>query len=361
MSRDTLAALAVGLVMVCAGSAGAQQIDPAAQAPAVQPATPVAPAAPPVTPSIDREAFDRWLAEVRKDALSRGIKADTLDRALTGLEPAPQVLERDRQQAEFTLDLKAYLKRRLTPETLRSARRLQKKYLNMAERVARTYGVSPRVQIAVWALESNFGRFSGVRPSLPTLATLAFDGRRAELFRGELLDALTILDRGDIELEHLRGSWAGALGQVQFLPSSYLAWAVDFDKDGRRDIWRSLPDVFASIANYLHGHGWAADGRWGYEVKVPEAASAAIAAVPQRTSGCRAVRDLSEPKTIAEWKAIGVVATKKTLPESTRPASLLRLDDRVWLVTESYEALLAYNCAHTYAISVATLADKLPK
>jgi peptidoglycan lytic transglycosylase B len=322
----------------------------------------LAQSAPSDPPSIDRAAFDQWVVTLRQDAVARGIKQETLDKAFTGLEPVPQVLERDRQQAEFTLDLDQYLRRRLTPDIVRTAKRQAAANHKLTARVAKSYGVEPRFQIAVWGLESNFGRFAGVRPSVPTLATLAFDGRRAGLFRGELLDALTIVDQGGIELDKLKGSWAGALGQVQFLPSSYLSWAVDFDEDGKRDIWGSLPDVLASIANYLKGHGWRNGVPYGYRVKVPESAAAQVSAVAQRGSGCRAVRDLSEPRGVDEWKAMGIVLKDgKALPSSARPASLLRIDERTWLVTENYEALLAYNCAHTYALSVVALAERLPR
>jgi membrane-bound lytic murein transglycosylase B len=306
-------------------------------------------------------SFTDWLQAVRTDALARGIKPSTLDIALTGLEPVPVVLERDRQQAEFTLDLSAYLRRRLGPDTMRTARRQLKEHTSLTQRVAAAYGVEPRVQVAVWGLESNFGRFSGVRPVIPSLATLAYDDRRRGLFRSELLDALAILDSGDMQHDELKGSWAGAMGQTQFLPSSYLSWAVDFDKDGRRNIWSSEPDVFASIANYLRGHGWVKGVRWGYAVTVPARAAAQVSAVPLRASGCRAVRDLSEPRSLKEWKALGVAAARGAapVPSSPRPASLLRIDNKAWLVTSNYEALLGYNCAHTYALSVATLADRL--
>jgi membrane-bound lytic murein transglycosylase B len=306
-------------------------------------------------------SFGEWLQTVRADALARGIKPSTLDIALTDLAPVDIVLERDRQQAEFTLDLSAYLRRRLAPETVRTARHRLKDRASLTQRVAAAYGVEPRVQIAVWGLESNFGRFSGVRPVIPSLATLAYDDRRRGLFRGELLDALTILDTGDMQYEELRGSWAGAMGQTQFLPSSYLSWAVDFDKDGRRNIWSSEPDVFASIANYLRGHGWVKGVRWGYAVAVPSRAAARVAEVPLRASGCRAVRDLSEPRSLKEWKALGITPARgaTAVPSSTRQASLLRIDNKAWLVTGNYEALLGYNCAHTYALSVATLADRL--
>jgi membrane-bound lytic murein transglycosylase B len=333
---------------------------PTAPALAQSPATPADATPSAAAGASDTAAFATWLDTVRRDALDRGIKPATLDMALTGLAPVARVLERDRQQAEFTLDLTTYLKRRLTPDLIRYARRQVRQHASLTKRVAAAYGVEPTVQIAVWGLESNFGRFSGVRPVVPTLATLAYDDRRRGLFRGELLDALGILDAGDIQLDQLLGSWAGAMGQVQFLPSSYLTWAVDFDKDGRRNIWSSEPDIFASIANYLHGNGWERGVRWGYPVTVPTAAASKIMEVPMRMSGCRAVRDLSEPRPLKEWKRRGVKPARgTTLPASTRMASLLRIDGKAWLVTTNYEAVLAYNCAHTYALSVTTLADRL--
>src|SRR4029453_17050822 len=237
--------------------------------------------------------FDVWLAEVRSEAETRGIRAEVLDRALTGLEPGAQILERDRPQAEFSFTLDGYLKRRLTPSTLRTARAMYKKHRALVTRVGRTDGVDPRLLISVWGLESNFGRFAGVRPTIPTLATLAYDARRGAMFRSELLNALEILNRGDIELERLKGSWAGALGQPQFMPSSYLRYAQDFDGDGRRDIWASSPDVFASVAYYLQQRGWKKGQLWGHEVIVPDGVKEKLEDLPRRTEGCRARREMS--------------------------------------------------------------------
>ena len=161
----------------------------------------------------------------------------------------------------------------------------------------------------------------------------------------------------------MKGSWAGALGQAQFLPSSYLAFAVDFDKDGKRDIWDSLPDVLASIANYLKGHGWTPGMPWGYSVTVPRAATDAIQSIGLRADGCRASRELERrPQPMKQWRPIGLhAADGRPLPKSSFDASLLAVGVRAWLVTTNYEALLAYNCAHTYALSVATLASKIAK
>jgi membrane-bound lytic murein transglycosylase B len=226
--------------------------------------------------------------------------------------------------------------------------------------VSKRYGVAPQILVAVWGLESNFGRFAGVRPTIPTLATLAYDPRRSALFRAELFNALEILNRGDIELTRLKGSWAGALGQPQFLPSSYLQYAQDFDDDGRRDIWASMPDVFASIAYYLQQHGWTDGVRWGREVRITPAARDAALELPRRDTGCRAVRLMTDPRPLHEWMPLGFrTMSRAPLPNSVVPASLVIAGARSFLVYANYEALLGYNCAHSYALSVGLLADRL--
>ena len=311
-------------------------------------------------PPLPLPTFEVWLAEVRAEAVARGIRAEVLDEALTGIEPLPQVLERDRVQAEFTLDLDGYLKRRLTVTTVRTAQQMYKRHRPLVQKIAKTYGIDPRLLISIWGLESNFGRFAGVRPTVPTLATLAYDTRRGTMFRNELFNALEILNRGDIELERLKGSWAGALGQPQFMPSSYLRYAQDFDGDGRRDIWTSHADVFASIAYYLQQHGWHRDVAWGREVAVPPGIATMLDGLPRRTEGCRARRSMSIPQSLDHWRKLGLTRTdKKPLPREDLQASLIRDGNRAFLVYDNYEALLDYNCAHTYALSVALLADRL--
>lgn len=306
------------------------------------------------------QPFDQWLADLRTEALERGIRAEVLDQALAGIEPAEQILERDRTQAEFTLDLEQYLKRRLTRDTIRMAQKMYSKDRALLRRVGDHYGVSPRVIVAVWGLESNFGRFAGVRPTIPALVTLAYDPRRGSMFRGELLSALEIVNRGDIELERLKGSWAGALGQPQFMPSSYLQYAQDFDGDGRRDIWSSHPDVFASVAYFLKEHGWATGGEWGKEVVIPAARREEALAIPRRESGCRAERLMSDPKPLKDWRTMGYTTLSgKSLPAIDVPASLVQAGSRSFLLYANYDALLGYNCAHSYALSVVLLADKL--
>jgi len=311
-------------------------------------------------PGQERAPFEQWLIELRQEALALGISEATVDSALGAVEALPVVVERDRAQAEQVLPVETYLKRRVDARTVRTARRMLRQHGPLLRKVSANYGVPPATLIAVWGLESTFGRFSGIRPTIPALATLAYDNRRSQLFRAELFDALRILDRGDIELARMKGSWAGAMGQPQFMPSSYLRYAVDFDRDGRRDIWASRGDTFASIANYLREHGWTTGQRWGRAVRLPAKAAALEEAAPLRVEGCVAERQMTVPLPLSRWRALGVrTDASQPLPRANLDASLVRAGSRAFLVYGNYEALLAYNCAHAYALSVALLSDRM--
>jgi membrane-bound lytic murein transglycosylase B len=308
-----------------------------------------------------KPSFDAWLARARGEALALGISETTVSRALDGLEPLPVVVERDRSQAETVLSVDEYVRRRLTPKFVKAANEQAAAERRTLKKVGDRYGVQPRFLVAVWGLESNFGRFSGVRPVVQALATLAWEGRRGAFFTNELMDALRIVDRGDIDLPVMKGSWAGAMGQVQFMPSSYLKHAQDFDGNGDRDIWRSTPDVLASIANYLKAYGWKADETWGREVRLPSSkADGIVEKVGLRTEGCRAERELTVAQPLERWQALGVrAADGRALPSANRNASLFRAGRRAYLVYANYEALLSYNCAHAYALAVGQLADRI--
>jgi membrane-bound lytic murein transglycosylase B len=309
-----------------------------------------------------RPSFNEWLAGVRAEALSRGISQTTIDAALSNIdEPLPVVIERDRAQAEVVQSFEHYITRHVSAKAIKTGREMLARHRALLDEVSRDYGVPPGIILGIWGMESNYGRFSGVRPTIAALATLAWDPRRSAFFRGELFDALAILDRGDTDLAHLKGSWAGAMGQVQFMPSSYLAYAEDFDGDGRRDIWSSTADVFASIANYLAGHGWRGGEAWGREVVVsPELEKKIRADVPRRNGSCQATRDMTAPRPLEAWQTLGVrLPNSRALPKSDRQASLVSGAKRHFLVYENYDALLEYNCAHSYALSVALLADRI--
>jgi peptidoglycan lytic transglycosylase B len=312
-------------------------------------------AEPPAQPS-----FEEWLRGVRAEAVTRGIREATLDSALTGLEPVETVIQRDRSQAEIVQTLDHYLAQRISKKVVQTAQTMRKKHETVLKEVSERYGVPQGILVSIWGLESNFGRFSGVRPTIATLATLAYDPRRSTMFRQELFDALKILDSGDVEPAAMRGSWAGALGQPQFMPSSFLLYAQDFDGDGKRDIWKSTPDVFASIANYLSAHGWNRDQTWGREVRVSRAVLDSLTqAAALQTEGCLARRQMTVPLPLSAWKKLGVkTLAGGPLPAGDVQASLVSGVKRHFLVYPNYQAILDYNCVHAYGLSVGLLGDR---
>ncbi len=320
------------------------------------PTTPADPAAPPAVPP-----FADWLAALREEAASRGFTDDILRRTIDGLEPLPRVIQSDRSQAELNPGFGRYLSTRLTPLMVRRGREQAHAHRSVLSRVETTFDVQRRFLLSIWGLETRYGRVTGRTPVFQALATLAWEPRRAAYFRGELFNALMMVSRGHIEPASMTGSWAGAMGQTQFMPSSYLQYAVDLDGDGRRDIWRSTADALGSIASYLKGYGWNGSQTWGREVHVPAGARAAIdATIPRRTEGCYAIRNMTTRVPLDEWRRHGVtLADGGALPRADIPAGLVNVGERDFLVYPNYDAILGYNCAHYYALTVALLADRL--
>ena len=296
----------------------------------------------------ETQPFPIWLDGVRQEALAKGISPATLAKALDGLEPIPRVIELDRRQIEGRITYQEYRDRLLSPERIERGRELLREHRVLLERVAADYRVQPRFIVALWGIETNYGTWTGSTPVIGALATLAHDGRRADFFRGELMDALDILDEGNVEVENMLGSWAGAMGQSQFMPSSYMRNAVDYDGDGRRDIWASLPDVFASIANYLAKAGWNDRRTWGREVGLP-------ATMVDGVDGLKVRRSLPA------WHDLGVrCADGAPLPVVALDASLLRTDDGLgpaYLVYDNFRVLMAWNRSTYFGLTVGQLAD----
>ncbi len=204
-------------------------------------------------------SFDRWLAELKSEAISQGISVKTVDEALSGIYPLEDVVALDRKQPEGTITLEEYLAKTVTNSRIRNGRNELAANRELLDKVAGKYSVPAAVIVALWGMETSYGENTGNFGIIESLATLAYEGRRGAFFRGELFNALKILDAEKMPKDDFSGSWAGAFGQCQFMPSSYLKYAVDFDGDGKRDIWYTQADVFASIANYLHSEGWNAE------------------------------------------------------------------------------------------------------
>jgi membrane-bound lytic murein transglycosylase B len=331
----------------------AQPPQTTAQAPVSTPASDLAVAAP--------QSFDDWLSTLTQEARQRGYSDELIDETLAGLEPLERVIQSDRSQAELNPGFARYAGARLTSSMIGRGKDLERVHKTLLDRVEATYGVQRHVLMALWGMESRYGRLTGRTPVFQALATLAWEPRRAALFRGELFNALTMVQRGHIDAPSMTGSWAGAMGQTQFMPSSYLKYAVDFDGDDRRDIWKSTPDTLASMANYLKGSGWKAGETWGREVSIADQVKDKITAtIPKRTEGCYALRNMTERRPLAQWRALGVRRVNgSALPKSDMPAGLVDVGQRKFLVYPNYDVILSYNCAHYYALTVGLLADRL--
>ena len=296
------------------------------------------------------EDFAAWVAAFHQDALAEGISSETLDAVLPGLTFRARVVELDRRQPEGTLTYAEYLSRVLPPARVNRGKRLLRKHRALLTEIGDAYGVQPRFIVALWGIESDFGRVTGGFPVLDSLATLAFDGRRGEFFRGQLLEALRIVDDGHIQPDKMLGSWAGAMGQSQFMPSSFQRFAVDHDGDGRRDIWGTLPDVFASAANYLAEAGWKQDQTWGRQVRLPEGFDLDL-------------KGLEVKKSLGEWQAVGVRRSNgDDLPTRQLTASLILPSGPggpAFLTYPNYRVLLKWNRSHYFATTVGQFADLL--
>jgi membrane-bound lytic murein transglycosylase B len=342
-----LAAL-LGLFLAVQQTAAQAPLPPSIGVPEAAPATPAQP-------------FDEWLRDLQSEARDRGFDDKLIKEALEGLAPLPRVIARDRSQAELRPGFNTYRSTRITKAMIRRGRELSREHRSLLSRVESDFEVQRRFVLAIWGIESRYGRLIGRTPVFRALATLAWEPRRAAYFRGELFDALAMVDRGHISPSEMTGSWAGAMGQAQFMPSNYLKYAVDFNRDGRTDIWKNTPDALASIANYLKGFGWRNDQTWGREVKVPAAARAAIKeSVPRRPEGCYAIRNMTERLPLERWQKMGVTNVEGgPLPQAEVPAGLVDVGERTFLVYPNYDAILGYNCAHYYALTVALLADEL--
>ena len=294
--------------------------------------------------------FGPWLDELKAEAARNGIRAETLDAVIPTIKPIPRVIELDRRQPEFTLTLQQYLNRVVPNSRVKKGRSKFRENATLLTEIGRKFGVQPRFIVAFWGVETDFGRLDGGFPVISALATLAHDGRRSKFFRGELIRSLRIVDQGHISHTNMKGSWAGAMGQFQFMPSSFERFAVDYDGDGRRDIWRNRRDAFASAANYLSKSGWKPDQTWGREVKLP-------AGFDMRLAG------LKVRKGIRDWQALGVRRADGTdLPTRNLQASVVlpeKTKGRAFLAYNNYRVILRWNRSSFFAVAIGSLADRI--
>jgi membrane-bound lytic murein transglycosylase B len=297
---------------------------------------------------VAEEGFAAFVASLRAEARRAGIREAVLNDALNGLQPLPKVLELDRHQPEYTLTWAQYKARVLPQSRLQAARENYAINARLLAETAQRYGADPRIVIGIWGLESGFGVRTGNFRIVDALATLAYDGRRASYFRGELINALRILDQGDIAPKGMTGSWAGAMGQPQFMPSSYLRYAVDADGDGRRDIWTDRADIFGSVANYLGRCGWRVGEPWGQLVIVPPTL------LPGDTG-----RERMRP--LGAWERDGVRRIDGSrFSRADVPGAVLLPDGaggEAYMVYANFNVIRRYNPPEFYALAVGLLGN----
>jgi len=294
-------------------------------------------------------SFSKWLSEFKREAIAQGIQRNTIAQGLAGVAYDPKIIAKDRRQGVFAQTFLKFSDRMVSGYRLKRGASLRRKYARVFADVKQRYGVPAPVILAFWALETDFGAFIGDMPTLNSLATMAYDCRRPELFRKQLLAALRIIDRGDLRADEMVGPWAGELGQTQFLPSHYYDYAVDFDGDGRRDLLKSVPDVLASTANYLKSLGWKRNQPWLQEVRVP-------ASMPWEQSSLA----IKLPRT--QWAKWGVTrANGKPLRADQLRASLLLPMGRngpAFLSYANFDVYLEWNKSLTYGITAGYLATR---
>lgn len=289
--------------------------------------------------------WNTWLQELRVEALAEGIQPQVFDMAFEGIKPSQKVMHFDRNQPEKRISFLEYRRSRIDPFRVRLGRSEYKKHKNLLEKIGAEYRISPCFITAFWGIESSYGRFKGDFPVISSLATLAFEGRRKAFFRNELLLALQILNGDHVSLKDFKGEWAGASGHTQFLPSSWHKYAVDYDADGHRDIWNSLVDVFASIANYLKQNDWHYGEPWAVEASLPSD-------FDQRLLGHENRRKVSE------WLQMGV-KIQQPVSETLDAVLIMPTGGPVLMTFHNFNVIKTYNNSTYYAGSVGYLADHI--
>jgi membrane-bound lytic murein transglycosylase B len=353
--RPLLAASSLILLVACAEKPTAADATPLqnGKPPAVAPV-----ASPTPTLNVDDNlsiqpavTFAEWQAGFRAQALNAGIRADVFDKAFAGVTPDMSVVKADRSQPEFSRPVWEYLDGAISAARVRKGQALLAQYADDLQKIEQQYGVDRQALVAVWGMESNFGGFQGSQSVIRSLATLAYEGRRPGFAQSQLLAALQILQQGDVEPEKMLGSWAGAMGQTQFIPTTYNTHAVDFDGDGRRDIWNTPADALASTAHYLQSSGWQRGQPWGFEVVLGSDFDYALA-------------DATTRKSLGEWQQLGLKQPDGSaipVAASQQQATLLLpagYRGPAFLVLDNFRAILKYNNSTSYALAISLLSDR---
>lgn len=298
--------------------------------------------------------FPGYVEQLKQQARAEGISEATINAAFANVHFVDRVIKSDQNQLEKKVTLDDYLTRVITPAKIEQARTLYQQYQPELASVSAQTGVQANYIVALWAMESQFGKIQGKEDIVSALSTLAFEGRREAFFTKELMASLKIIDQGHASADQLKGSWAGAMGQNQFMPSSYLRYGKDGDGDGKIDIWNNTSDVFASTANYLAKEGWQAGGSWGMEVKLPAGFNSALAGT-KTTQG----------KSVAQWQKLGITLPDGLLlPDSSERAWVVTPDDnlaRSFLVYNNFRTIMRWNRSWYFAISIGTMADAIVK
>ena len=299
----------------------------------------------------EEQKFDLWLKDLRAEAANKGISAATLDAALTDLEPIPRVIELDRRQPEFTWTFRKYMGKLVNQTRIDNAKKKLAENNKLLTEIGEKYGIQPRFLVAFWGLETDFGRLAeGYFPTIAALATLAHDGRRSKFFREQLLTALKIIDQGHISVERMKGSWAGAMGHFQFIPTTFDAYATDYDGDGKKDIWGNKRDAYASAAKFLTSVGWKGDEIWGREVILPQDFDFNLASIKVK-------------KPLTDWQKMGVRRIGgANLPSVDMKASVVApagASGPAFLVYGNFRTIMKWNHSIFYALAIGQLADRM--
>lgn len=346
MKRTAMPAAAIAILAAATGCQSAASSQEASAPATTAQSVPAAQAA----PATVSQSFAEWLEGLKAEARTMGISESTLQTAFAGVEPNPRVIELDTSQPEFTRQIWDYLDSAVSDTRVTRGRQLYAEHAAVLDRIAQQFGVQPQYVVAVWGIESNYGANFGDFSVIRSLATLAHDGRRSAFFRRHLLAALEILESGDISAQSMLGSWAGAMGHTQFMPTAYLQYAYDFDGDGRRDIWGSSTDALASTANYLSDKGWVPGERWGREVTLPAGFDYGLA-------------DGETQRSLSAWSGLGVTSADGTaLPAENLQAALIvpaGARGPAFLLYRNFEVIKTYNNATAYALAVGHLGDRI--